>query len=227
VQSTTIPRLFHELGARRATGALTVAGPQARKSVLFHQGRVQFATSTDRDDRFCQVLIKAGVVPIASLLRALDLSLATRDRLGEVMIRNRILSAAEIDKWVRVQVREIICGLFNCTTGQWSFEEGPVPAEPIALGVTGDAMVIEGIRHVSSWARVYEEVGGLNADYLATRRVAEIVADLPLLPGERRLLEMCDQPASLGEMCDASDLGDFQVCRSVWALLIVGALMKA
>lgn len=227
VQSTTIPSLLHELGVRHATGVLTVAGPSAKKDVYLQDGRVQFATSTDRDDRFSQVLIKAGVIPVRNLLRALDLSLATRDRLGEVIIRHRMLSPADIDKWVKVQVREIICGLFNCTAGRWAFQERPHPPETIALGVTGDAMVVEGIRHVSSWARVYEEVGGLNAEYLATRRAPEIVAGLPLLPGERQLLAMCGQPTSLGEMCDASDLGDFQVCRSVWALLIVGALMKS
>lgn len=227
VQSTTLPDLFHELGVRRATGILTVAGAAAKKSVYFQDGKVQFATSTDRDDRFCQVLIKAGAVPVRNLLRALDLSLATRDRLGEVMIRNRMMAPADIDKWVKIQVREIICGLFNCVDGRWSFEERPFPAEMIALGVAGDAMVIEGIRHVSSWARVYEVVGGLNAEYIATHRKAEIVAGLPLLPGEHQLLRMCDQTTTLGEMCDASDLGDFQVCRSVWALLIVGALIKS
>jgi hypothetical protein len=67
----------------------------------------------------------------------------------------------------------------------------------------------------------------LNAEYLATRRAGEIAAGLPLRPGERKLLRMCAEPTSLGEMCEASRLGDFQACRSVWGLLIVGALMKS
>jgi uncharacterized protein DUF4388 len=227
VHSTTIPNLFHELGERRATGVLTVTGTPGRRTVTLRDGIVQFATSTNRDDRFSQILLKSGVIPLKSLLHALDLSLATRDRLGEVMIRKQMLSQAEINKWVKVQVREIVCDLFNGTTGHWSFEETSLPAESITLGLTGDAMAIEGIRQISSWARVYEEVGGLNAEYLATRRMAEITKGLPLLTEERQLLARCDEPTSLGEMCDGSRMGDFQVCRSVWGLLVVGALMKS
>jgi len=227
IQSRTIPNLLHDLAARRATGVLTVAGRTVRKLVEFRVGRVQFATSNDRDDRFNQILLKAGVVPVKQVLRALEIALATRDRLGEVMVRSKIMTPADIDKWVRVQVREILISLFERTTGSWTFAPGPVPAESISLDLPGDVLVIEGLRRIGSWARIYEEVGGLNAEYLATSRADEISAPLPLLPGEKRLLEMCRTPTALGEMCEASDMGDFHVCRSVWGLLIVGALMKS
>ena len=227
VHSTTIPELFHELGTGGATGVLMVAGRSVKKAVYFQAGRVQFATSTDRDDRFNQVLLKAGAISLRELLRALEVSLATRDRLGEVMVRSKMLTPADVDQWVKVQVREIIYSLFNRTAGHWSFEATPFPAESIALGVTGDAMVVEGIRRVSSWARISEAVGGLNTEYLATGRAAQIIAGLPLLPGEHKLIEMGRTPTSLGEMCDASELGDLDVCRAVWSLLTVGALMKS
>jgi hypothetical protein len=227
LQSTTLPYLIHDLYERRATGVLTVSGVTATKAVFFQNGSVRFATSSDRDDRFNQTLLKSGVVSLRNLLHALEVSLATRDRLGEVMVRSKILSSADIEKWVRVQVREIIFSLFNCSAGSWSFEDRPFSAETIALDASGDVIVVEGVRHVTSWSRISEEVGGLNTEYLATQRMPEIVRDLPLLPGERALLQQCRTPTSLGEMCDASELGDFQVCRSIWALLIVGALMKS
>jgi len=227
IQSRTIPNLLHDLASRRVTGVLTVMGRTARKLVELRDGRVQFASSNHRDDRFNQILLKAGVVPVKQVLRALEIALATRDRLGEVMVRSKMLTPADIDKWVRVQVREILFSLFERTNGSWAFAPGPVPVETISLDLPGDVLVIEGLRRIGSWARIYEEVGGLNAEYLATSPAAEIAAGLPLLPGERRLLGMCRTPTALGEMCEASDLGDFHVCRSVWGLLIVGALMKS
>jgi hypothetical protein len=87
--------------------------------------------------------------------------------------------------------------------------------------------VIEGIKRIASWARVYEEVGGLNAEYRTTREMPEIVKDLPLSPGEKELLKQCDAPTSLEEICESSKLSGLDVCRSVWALLLVGSLMKA
>lgn len=227
IQSRTIPNLIHELASRRVTGVLTVMGRTARKLVEFRDGRVQFATSNHRDERFNQILLKAGVVPVKQVLRALEIALATRDRLGEVMVRSKMLTPADVEKWVRVQVREILFSLFERTSGSWAFAPGPVPVEDISLNLPGDALVIEGLRRISSWARIYEEVGGLNAEYLATSAAADIAPDLPLDAGELRLLEMCRTPTALGEMCEASEMGDFDVCRSVWGLLIVGAIMKS
>jgi uncharacterized protein DUF4388 len=227
IQAHTVPALFHDLAARRSTGTLTIAGRTTRKTVDFRDGRVQFATSNHRDDRFSQILLRSGVVPVKHVLRALEMALSSRDRLGEVMLRLKLMTPADIDTWVKVQVREILVSLFDRTTGSWTFAPGPVAVESISLDLPGDVLVIEGLRRIASWARIYEEVGGLNAEYLATARAGAIVATLPLVPGEKRLVDMCRTPTALGEMCEGSDMGDLHVCRSVWGLLIVGALMKS
>jgi hypothetical protein len=227
VQSRTIPNLFHDLGLRQATGVLTCSGRTIKKQVFFQDGAAQFAISSDRDDRFNQTLLKAGAIPLKDVMRALEIALSTRDRLGEVMQRMKMLTRADVEKWVKVQVREIIFSLFNRTSGQWAFEARPIGVESIALGTPADVLIIEGIRRIASWARIYEEVGGLNAEYITTARAPAIVAGLPILPGDKQILDMCRTPTSLVEMCDASDMGDLQVCRSIWGLLVVGALAKS
>jgi len=223
----TIPALFVDLDRRRATGTLVVSTAGVRRTALLQEGRVQFAASTDRDDRFNQVLIKSGVITLKNLLRALEVALATRDRLGEVLIKMKMMGAADVEKYVRMQVRQILFGIIERPAGQWSFEPGPIAAETIRLGLPGRVAAFEGVRRLASWTRAYEQVGGLNAEYLATNEAAQIADDLPLVPGERALLTMCRTPTSLGEMCEASQMGDFQVCRSVWGLLLASALMKA
>jgi len=128
---------------------------------------------------------------------------------------------------VRVQVRSIILSLFDWTRGRYQFEEKPVTAENITLGESGDALVLEGVRRIRSWARAYEEVGGMNTEYRTTRDMDAIVKNLPIRPEEMAILDLCDEPMSLEEVCEASVLNDSEVCKSVWALLIVGALMKS
>jgi hypothetical protein len=230
IQADTIPRLFVDLAAQQATGTLVVSSalPAAvRRTVSFRAGRVQFATSTDRDDRFNQVLIKAGVIKLRDLLRALEVALATRDRLGEVLVRMKLLSPSEVETWVKVQVRNILSDLFEQPSGEWSFEAGPVAVESIRLDLPGESVTVGAIRQVRSWSRVYEQVGGLNAEYLQTRRAAGLAPTLDLEAGEQALLDQCRVPTSLGEMCDASAMGDFEVCRAVWGLVLAGALMKS
>jgi uncharacterized protein DUF4388 len=227
IKSNTIPYLFHELCAGKATGVLTVTENESRKSVQLAAGRVRFASSNERDDRFNQILLAADVLPLKDLLKALEVSVVTKDRLGEVMVRYKMLTPEDIEKWINVQVREIVYTIFQWTRGRYSFETKGPSSESITIDVSGDAMVVEGVRRITSWARVYEEVGGLNTEYRTTKDMPAIVRELPLRAEEKKLLEVCDTPLSLGEICEASELSDHDICKSIWALLIVGALMKA
>lgn len=227
IQSRTMPYLFHDLGTSKATGILTVAGRTIRKSMHFKAGRLQFASSTDRDDRFNQTLLRNSVISLRDVLRALEIALSSRDRLGEVLVRLNILTPAEVEKWVRVQVEEIALSVFERVSGAWRFEPGPIAVESIAVDLPADALVLDGVRRMRSWARIYEEVGGLNTEYLATRDGEAVARELPIEEWEKNLLAMCGTPTSLGEMCESSEMGDIEVCRSVWALLSVGALIKS
>jgi hypothetical protein len=227
IQSRTMPYLFHDLGTSRATGVLTVAGRTVRKMISFKAGRMQFASSNDRDDRFNQTLLRNSVISLRDVLRALEVALSSRDRLGEVLVRMGVLTPAEVEKWVRVQVEEIALSAFDRVSGTWRFDPAPVGVYAISVDLPADTLVLDGVRRMRSWARVYEEVGGLNAEYLATRDVEAVAQDLPIEEGEKSLLAMCRAPTALGEMCEASEMGDIDVCRSVWALLSVGALIKA
>ena len=222
-----MPILFHHLSEARATGYLRVTEGETQKVVQFGEGHVLFASSNQRDDRFSQFLIKSNVVSLKNLMRALEVMIATKDRLGEILVRFKMLTKDEVERWIRFQVREIVYSVFQWTGGRYVFESIPPSSETIIIGAPGDLIVVEGIRRVESWARIYEEVGGLNTEYLTTREASTITRDLTLRTEERDILQACDSPKTLEEICESSQLGDFEVCQSVWALLILGALMKA
>ncbi len=227
IRSTTIPNLFHELSVARATGLLVVTDGDIRKSIQLKKGLVLFASSNQRDDRLNQYLLTAGIIGLKNLMKALEVMVATKDRLGEVLIRYKLMMPDDVEKYVRAQVCEIVYSTFQFTRGHFTFDSKPPASENITLNLPGDAIVLAGVKRISSWARVYEEVGGLNSEYRTTRDSPAIVKDLSLSADETELLRQCDVPTSLKEMCEASKLSDMEVCRSVWALLLVGALMRA
>ena len=67
----------------------------------------------------------------------------------------------------------------------------------------------------------------MSTEYRTTKDMPMIVRALPLVSEERALLDLCDTPMSLGELCEASKMSGYDVCKSIWALWIVGALMKS
>src|SRR5262245_14180933 len=151
ILGSTLPEVFADLQARRATGTLVAVTGSVRRTAQLRDGRIQFAASTDRDDRFNQVLVKAGVIKLKDLLRAIEVALATRDRLGEVLVKMKMVEPADVEKWVRAQVRGILFNMIEQASGQWSFEPGPVPAEAIPLELPAAHAAFEGVRKFSSW----------------------------------------------------------------------------
>jgi hypothetical protein len=223
----TIPYLIQELYTTRATGLLTLTDGDIRKSLQFREGMLLFASSNQRDDRLNALLMREGVLPLKSLMKALEVMMATRDRLGEVLVKWKLMTRDEVERWVRGQVREIAYSVFPWQRGRYLFEPKDPPAETITAGDPGNHVVFEGIKRIHSWARAYEELGGLHTEFLATRDAPEVIRQLGLSKDEKHIVDMCEQPMTLEEICDDSKLKDFDVCRLIWAFLVVGALMKS
>ncbi|HEV8377195.1 MAG TPA: DUF4388 domain-containing protein [Candidatus Polarisedimenticolia bacterium] len=227
ILSETMPTLLHRLHRKEETGRLLCQKAGVTKTLQVERGAVVFAASTHRDDRLIQLLLKRGTVSLPHLMSALEASLKNKQRLGEVLLSQNRIMRDELDRTLQDQLKEIVCSVFNWDSGSWAFEKGPPSEEKVTLTLHPLALILEGIRRIESWARVYEKVGGMNAEYRATREAPDLAHKADLLPGERQILNFTEESRTLSEICEVVRLNDFVVCKVVWGLLIIGALMKA
>jgi uncharacterized protein DUF4388 len=228
IRSETVPELLERLHRGGESGRLTLKREPVTKILHLREGAVIFASSNDRDDRLIQCLLRRGTVPLPRLMKALETSLKERRRLGEALIAQKSLDQPELVRALREQIKDIVCGAFNWTSGAWRLEAGADPGtESITLDTRPEEMILEGVRRIESWARVQEIVGGLNTEYRATRDAAALADRARLIPGERQILNLCEEVRTLQEICEIVPLNDFVICKLVWGLTVVGALMKA
>lgn len=228
LRSQTLPEILFDLHRRRETGRLRLRRGAFEKSLYLRNGAVIFAASNDRDDRLIQSLLRRGKVPLPQLLKGLEVSLHTRQRLGEVLVEQGRLTPEDLVHAVQDQIRDIVCGAFQWTEGSAEYEKGREPGpENVTLPSHALELILEGVRRIESWARVQEVVGGLNTEYRATREAGAVAEMARLLPGERQILNLCEETRTLEEICDVVPLNDFVICKLVWGLVVVGALMKA
>ena len=228
VRSDTIPGLVHRLHREAATGRLILRQGPVIKTLEFQRGLIPFAASNDRDDRLNQTLLNRGMVSLNDLMSALDVSLRSGERLGAVLLVRKKLSEEDLDRALQEQLRDIVFSVFTWTGGTWEFEEkSPGTPERILLRAHPLELILEGVRRIPSWARVYEAVGGLNTEYRTTREAPSLAETARLMPGEQQILALCQETRALSEICESVTMNDFVLCKVVWGLLIVGALMKA
>lgn len=228
LSSNTVPGLMYSILREKDTGVLTLTGETAEKSVYIQSGRPVFATSNDREDRLGQIFFKAGAVSLENLLTAVERSRSEKKRLGTVLVEMGLIQPRDLVNGVLTQVRNIICSLFPWTRGRYRYVPGPLPTdEMITLKLSAGNMILEGIRRVESWERIWEAVGDLDTEYRAASGMEDLSRDLSLSLEEWTLLSHCERPIPLRAICQASTLPDFEICRLLWALLTLGIVTRS
>ncbi len=227
LSTTTFPSLIYSVLGQKETGVLTLTSDTTEKSVYIRDGRPVFATSNDRDDRLGQVFFKGGRISLENLLLALELSVPARKRLGTVLVEMGLIEPHALVEGVLAQARNIIRSLFLWTRGRYRHVPGPLPSEEvITLKLSAADIVLEGIRRIESWDRIWEAVGGLDAKYRTADGMAESAGDLQLSLEEWTLLSHLDHPVALRDICRSSTMKDFEICRLLWALLTLGVVHR-
>ena len=227
LSTTTFPGLIYSILQRRETGVLTLKGEAVEKSVYIQDGRPVFATSNDRDDRLGQIFFKRGQVSLEDLIGALDRSIRTRQRLGTVLVESGAIRPHDLVDAVLTQVRRIVGDLFLWTRGRYRYAPGSLPSdEVITLKLSASDIVLQGILQIESWDRIWEAVGNLDAEYRTTGELKDEARNLKLSLEEWTLLSHLEQPLSLRQLCRASPMKDFDICRLLWALLTLGIVSR-
>ena len=227
LSSATFPALVYSILRREDTGVLTLTGDNVEKSIYIQGGNPIFGTSSDRDDRLGNVLFKAGLVSLENLMQAVEISLKTGKRLGTVLVERGNIKPHDLVDGVTTQVRSIITSLFLWTRGRYRYVPGPLPSdEVITLKLSAGDIILEGIRRVESWGRIWEAVGDLDATFQTTDRVERLSRDMNLSLEEWTLLSYCEQPVRLRQLCAASPLNDFDICRFLWAMQTLGIITR-
>jgi hypothetical protein len=219
------PALIARIYEDEWTGTLSLAHMGVSKSVVAQSGRLIWASSTCRDDRLGDVLLRQGKITLRQYTEAGKL-IGGGKRLGTLLVEKGALSPKDLVNGVVEQTREIIFGVFQWTEGQYRLVPGEMPAEAITLKISTPEMVLEGIRRIESWSRIERAVGGLEAHYELTPTGAEAISRISVSPEKAALVASVSGITSLDEICSRSSLSHFEVCRTFWALQVIGIVRR-
>jgi Domain of unknown function (DUF4388) len=219
------PRLVQALQERRWTGVLTLTHGGVGKSVVVQDGRMVFASSSSRDERLGELMLRRGRISLRQLADAGKL-LAPGKRLGTVLVEQGALSPKDLVRSVVEHTQEIIYGAFQWTEGQYRLEVGGDTKEAIRLNISTPDLIIEGIRRIDSWTRIERAVGGLSVVYERVDGYESALRGVSLAPEKLAMLTWLEKRRTLEQICEASSLPDFEVCRTLWAYLVVGMVRR-
>lgn len=193
-----------------------------RRSLYFREGQLVFAASSEPGDRLGPVLWRGGLIGREALDR-LGGEVEPGRLLGQVLVDEGVITAADLYAGVAAQVREILLNAFLDTEGEFLFVEGPHGEQnEVRLPERTRDLLLEGLKRVDETERLLAAVGGRGA--LLTRR-----GPIPAGLGEfgHRLLEALEGRRTFAEAADESRLGLLFALREAAPLLEAGVLAPA
>jgi len=226
IETSSVPELLRSLLGSGETGVLTVRNGDATKTISIHDGRIVFATSNDVDERLGELLLVEGKLTVRQYLEASKL-IRPETRLGAILIEMNALGPDELMPAVEHQAREILMDLFCWTRGDYELVIRDLDPEGLEiLNLSTENLILEGIRRSKAWSQVIRAIGDIGTVFFPTGN-AELGYKLDLTAEEQDILGHVNGRSTVEHICDVSYLSNFETCRILWALLVLGAIRKA
>ena len=116
-----LPVVMRDLYVGRRSGMLTFSRGDERRALRFRWGHIVHADTNVREDRMGEVLVRQGRLSAADLKRATGFVLRDRKRLGHVLLELGMLPGDAIEDALALHVREMLSKVFSWTEGDYQF----------------------------------------------------------------------------------------------------------
>jgi len=196
-----VPDLLTFLNMGRRTGVLALERSEQETKLFFRDGRPVFATSTRDDLRLGSMLVRMGKVQADVLEKVLS-GPKKPGRIGHALLAGNVLSEAELESFLKVQVSEVIFDSFAWRAGVFSFWDGvPPPSAAVTLDMDLQNLLMEGVRRIDERHRLSEVFPDLEMAVEAVANPERVKHSVTLTPDEWKVFFLVDGRRSLADIC--------------------------
>ncbi len=223
LREASLPDVLQLLAMGKKTGCLSIADRSNFGYIFFDQGHITYASIVNRRDRLGDILVKNGLVTQAQLDDAIERQAHERGkRLGELLTDMGALSRPDLERYMRVQIEEAVYYLFTWTSGTFSFESEVRPEAQ-------DFLV-----HIGPESLLLEGARRVDEWSLIEKKVPSFdlifvverqrlgEAGVSLTPEQERILPLLDGVRDVSRVTEDSGLLEFEVGKALYGLVSAG-----
>lgn len=227
LKEASLPDVLQLLAMGKKTGCLAVTHRSNFGYIFFEKGRICYASIVNRRDRLGDMLVKNSVISQAELDSAIGAQAKARDkRIGELLVEQGALTREELHQYVRRQIEEAVYFLFTWMQGTFNFEADVHPEEQDFLVSINPESLL------LEGARRMDEWNLVEKKIPSFDLVFEIdtkrlsETEAALTEEQRTVLDLIDGQRDVQSIIDESGLVEFEVGKAIYGLLTAGFVQR-
>jgi len=229
LKTVSFPDILQLLATGKKTGVLQVSTAARQKEVAFRDGNIIYASSINStEDLLGNLLLRRGKISKPDLERAIALHKQTGRQLGTTLVDMSLFDKDEIVECLRLQIEEIVYNLFSWQEGDFTFAENTAPKKlPFAIELNTMNVIMEGTRRIDEWVEIQKVLPPDDILLKLNSSPKTKKDEVSLTVEEFRILTLIDGQKTLPELINASPMGEFVTCRSLYKLIVSGLVQAA
>jgi hypothetical protein len=197
-----VPDLLTLLHMGQRTGVLVLERSDEESKLFVREGRPVFAVASRSDLRLGSMLVRMGRVNPDELDRILTRQQKGPQRLGEMLLSEKILSEEELASFLKVQVSEVIFDTFTWRQGSFIFySHVPPPSSVVTLEMDLQNLVMEGVRRIDERGRIEEALPDRGMAVEAVVNADRVKHSVTFTPEEWQVFFLIDGRRTIDEIC--------------------------
>ena len=227
LKEASLPDVLQLLAMGKKSGCLSVAYRTNFGYIYFDKGRISYASVVNRRDRLGDLLVKNGLITQAQLDASITLQERRRDkRLGELLVEQRALTVEQLHVAISVQIQEAVYFLFTWSQGTFNFEPDVAPEDADYLVSINPESLL------LEGARRVDEWGLIEKKIPTMDIVFELdrtkvtTTELDPTDAQRAILPFINGVSDVQAIVDASGLVEFEVGKALYGLFMAGFIHR-
>src|SRR2546430_7792409 len=192
------------------------------------KGRLCSGSMVNRRDRLGDILVKHSKITKEQLDTAVHRQ--TREhgkKLGEVLVGMGVITQADLERYMRVQIEESVYYLFTWTQGTFNFEADVRPErQDFLVSINPESLLLEGARRVDEWSLIEKKIPSFDLIFqLDKDRLA--ISEANLTDTQQRVVPLLDSGRDVNQVIEDSGLGEFEIGKALYGLITAGFVHRA
>ncbi len=217
------PELIRRIFVGRWSGELLVERDDQKKKIYLDKGSISYCATNINSERLGSVLLRRGEIDADTLRAALQEKGSMR--LGQKLVADGVISESGLKKSLIESARENVYGMFNWSSGRFSFGPGRTALpDDLQFQLPTSDVILEGVRRIEDFGVVEQGLERLTGALVIAEDAPEASQTDSLTPVEGFLLSRIDGTLSLEEICAISTVNRETTCRCLYGMYCAGLI---